>query len=198
MAEEGPLEPLICELSKLPGIGRKSAQRLAFHFMSLPVKQVETFSSVLTDIRSRLKYCRTCFNICFEVTCSICQDDTRDERTLCVVSNPQDILALERTQEYRGLYHVLGGLLSPIDGVHPEMLRIRELTSRIQSSEVSELILAINSTIEGEATILYLTSLFEGRSLRITKLASGLPLGSDIDYADELTLQRAFSGRTVL
>lgn len=180
---------------KLPGIGEKSAQRLAFSFLSWPKSGVDTFSSVLTQTRHQIRYCKLCFNISFEETCVVCSDAMRDEKQLCVVCEPKDLFAIERAQCFKGRYHVLGGLISPIDGIHPEALRIQELIERLRGSAVTELILAINSTIEGEATVLYLSHLLAPFSLKITKLAHGLPMGSDIDYADEVTLQKSLLGR---
>ena len=179
----------------LPGIGEKSAQRLAFFLISMPQNTIDTFASKMVTTRRNIQYCKTCFNISWTDQCHICQSTTRSTATICVVADPRDIFALERSQTYRGVYHVLGGLLSPIEGIHPDMLRIQELLSRIQTLKPAEVILAINPTIEGEATILYLHNLLEKYPLKCTKLAYGLPIGSDIDYADDMTLQRAWSGR---
>jgi len=190
-----PLSALIDQLSKLPGIGQKSAQRLAFFLLSLPTSDVKKMASVMVDTKEAIRYCDTCFNISTQQTCYICQDVGRDTKKLCVVAEPRDIFALERTHEYRGLYHVLGGLVSPLDGVHPDSLRVPELVNRIKYQQFDEIILAINPTIEGDATLLYLQEVFKPYTLTLSKLAYGLPAGSDIDYADELTLQRALLGR---
>ncbi len=195
MNTTSPLSPLINQLKKLPGIGEKSAQRLAFVFLSWPQEMVDTFASTLTHTKQTIKYCTVCYNISLTEKCDICQDPRRTHQTLCVVADPRDIFAIERTQSYRGNYHVLGGLLSPIEGITPELLRIDELIKRVQDTPPEELILAINPTIEGEATILYLSQLLAKYQVKITKLAYGLPIGSDMDYADDMTLQRAFVGR---
>ena len=194
---ESPLQPLVEQLSKLPGIGAKSAQRLAFFILSLPKKEVDVFADVMVHTRLNIKYCSECFNISLDSVCHICKDDQRDPSLLCIVSEPKDIIALERTSSYKGRYHVLGGLLSPIDGIHPETLRIPELVKRIRENSVKEVILAINPTIEGDATILYLAKIL-GDQVEVSKLASGLPMGADLDYADELTLLHALNGRTAV
>lgn len=196
MAVENPLQDLIFQLQKMPGIGPKSAQRLAFFFLSLPKKDVDQFASVLAKTRHNIRYCDRCFNIAWSSRCGICEDENRLADVLCVVSEPRDILAIERIKAFHGRYHVLGGVISPIDGIHPETLRIQELMTRLRAEPVKELILAINPTVEGDATILYLTSLLQSSGIRITKLAYGLPIGSDIDYADDLTLQKSFLSRT--
>jgi recombination protein RecR len=193
-----PLELLTEQLSKLPGVGAKSAQRLAFFLISLPTSQVNTFASVIKETRDRIKYCKICFNISFEEKCFICANPKRVTNQICVVSEPSDIYAIEKTNDFKGLYHVLGGLISPIDGVHPESLRLHELMVRVKTQQVEELILAINPSIEGDATALYLSKIFESQPVQLSKLAHGLPMGADIDYADELTLQKAFRGRTAI
>lgn len=182
----------------MPGVGPKSAQRLAFFFLSLPENQVQTFSDTLIQTRKRIRYCERCFNITMSHKCHICLDENRDPKKLAVVAEPKDIFALERTKAFRGVYHVLGGVISPIDGVHPDVLRIKELYQRLDDEPIEEVILAINPTIEGDATVLYLSNTLKQRGVTITKLAHGLPMGSDIDYADDLTLQKAFMGRNVL
>ncbi len=193
-----PLEPLISELKRLPGIGDKSAQRLAFFLLSIPEKDVEKMSETMVHVRKNVRYCQTCFNISLEPICHICNDDTRARNTICVVSEPKDIFALERTGVYKGVYHVLGGLISPLDGVHPESLRIKELVQRLQQNTYQEVIFAINPTVEGDSTIMYLTAILEPLKLAISKLAYGLPMGSDIDYADEMTLAKAMSARSLI
>jgi len=195
---ENPLKPLITQLSKMPGVGQKSAQRLAFFFLGLPQKEVQDFAETLVQTRSSIRYCKICFNIATEVQCHICTDAKRITTQLCVVSEPKDIFAIERTLSYKGLYHVLGGVISPIDGIHPESLRIAELIKRLQAGGVEEIVLAINPTIEGEATVLYLTQILNAFPITKSKLAYGLPVGSDMDYADELTLRKSLAGRTPL
>ncbi len=192
-----PLAGLMQQFQKLPGVGPKSAQRLAFFILSLPAKEVAEFAKVMVETRQTIRYCERCYNISIEPLCHICQDPLREKDTLCVVAEPRDILALERTREYKGRYHVLGGLISPLDGIHPEVLRINELVQRLKHESVRELILAINPTIEGDATSLYLTQLLKNDAPKISKLAYGLPVGADMDYADELTLQKALRGRTL-
>lgn len=195
MAYESPLRPLIAELRQLPGIGEKSAQRLAFFLLSLPSASVEKMAKQMIKTRTEIRYCATCFNISLSEVCHICENPERDKELLCIVAEPRDIFALERTHEFKGLYHVLGGLISPIDGIHPDALRIPELLARLDEQPYKEIVLAINPTIEGDTTVLYLHSLLKKYTIPVTKLAYGLPVGADIDYADEMTLQKAFSGR---
>ena len=198
MDQKSPIQSVVEQLTKLPGIGMKSAERLAFHFLSLPKQDVKQLAEVLVVTRETIKYCRECFNISFQEICYICQDSLRDNTKLCIVSDPKDIVAIEKTRAYKGKYHVLGGVISPIDGIHPETLRIKELLDRLNKKNIEEIIFAINPTIEGDATVLYLTQLLTGSQIKLTKLAHGLPMGADIDYADELTLQKALSGRTII
>ncbi|MBT6121497.1 recombination protein RecR [bacterium] len=193
--EKNPLDGLMTQLTKFPGVGQKSAQRMAFFLLSIPGKDVHSMASTMVDTRQRIRYCERCFNISFEKTCSICEDSNRDRSLLCVVSEPKDIFAIERAGQFKGNYHVLGGLISPIDGILPESLRIKELIERLKSEPLSEVIFAINPTIEGDATILYLTKILASFETKLSSLAYGLPVGSDMDYADELTLQKAFQGR---
>lgn len=193
---ESPLQELIDQLSILPGVGPKSAQRLAFFLLELPQKEVLRFAEVMVRTRQSIKYCRVCYNISFEDLCHICRDEGRDRKRLCIVAEPKDILAIERTREYHGLYHVLGGVISPIEGIHPEALRIRELLDRLKRDPFSEIILAINPTIEGDTTVLYLTDLLKPFNAPLFRLAYGLPVGADMDYADDLTLLKAYTGRT--
>ncbi|RAP32300.1 recombination protein RecR [Candidatus Marinamargulisbacteria bacterium SCGC AG-410-N11] len=196
MAEiKSPLTPLIDQLCKLPGVGAKSAQRLAFHLISVTTQEVEVLANVLTKTRTHIKYCKSCFNISFETTCFICSSNSRDKTQLCIVAEPKDIYALERANEYNGLYHVLGGYISPLDGVYPESLRIEELILKLKKSHFNEVIIAINSSIEGDATTLYLKSCLKNYKNPISQLAYGLPVGAELDYTDESTLQKAFSGR---
>ena len=191
---ENPLKELIQELTILPGIGPKSAEKLAFFFLSITKNDVQKFCSILSKTRENIRYCELCFNISFSNVCSICQDAERDKHQLCIVAEPKDIYALEKTK-YPGLYHVLGGLISPIDGIHPEVLRIKELEQRLKKEPIKEIILAINSSIEGETTILYLVKFLEQFQIPLTRLAHGLPMGADIEYIDEITLGKAFQGR---
>tara|TARA_Y100001970_G_scaffold127626_1_gene157655 strand:+ start:5290 stop:5883 length:594 start_codon:yes stop_codon:yes gene_type:complete len=193
-----PLEPLISELKRLPGVGDKSAQRLAFFLLSISEKDVQQIATTMVETRKKIVYCQSCFNISLDDTCYICADERRLQNTLCIVSEPKDIFAMERTGVYKGLYHVLGGLISPLDGVHPESLRIKELVERLQHQSFDEVVFAINPTVEGDSTIMYLSAILESLNLTITKLAYGLPMGSDIDYADEMTLAKAISSRSLI
>tara|TARA_B100000427_G_scaffold324142_1_gene328793 strand:+ start:1681 stop:2274 length:594 start_codon:yes stop_codon:yes gene_type:complete len=193
-----PLEPLISELKRLPGVGDKSAQRLAFFLLSISEKDVQQIATTMVETRKKIIYCQSCFNISLDETCYICADERRLQNTLCIVSEPKDIFAMERTGVYKGLYHVLGGLISPLDGVHPESLRIKELVERLQNQSFEEVVFAINPTVEGDSTIMYLSAILESLNLTITKLAYGLPMGSDIDYADEMTLAKAISSRSLI
>lgn len=193
-----PLEKLIEQLCRLPGIGPKSAQRLAFYILSIPRDEAEGLASAILELKDRIVFCRTCFNISEGETCGICSDSRRDDTMLCVVEEPRDIIAIERTGAFRGKYHVLGGAISPIDGVGPDELRIRELVARLARGEVSEVIVATNPNAEGEATALYIARLIRPMGAKVTRIASGLPVGGDLEYADEVTLGRAMSGRTDL
>ncbi|MGE5707420.1 MAG: recombination mediator RecR [Bacteroidota bacterium] len=190
-----PLARLIEELQRLPGIGPKSAQRLAFHLLKQETGVVEGLAQALLEAKSQIKLCSQCSNLSAQDPCELCSDTKRDLKVLCVVAEPRDVIALERTREFKGRYHVLQGLISPMDGVGPEQLKIKELLARLQGSAVEEIILAINPTIEGEATTLYLSRLLKPTGLRLTRIAFGLPIGSDLEYADELTLIRALEGR---
>jgi recombination protein RecR len=188
------IERLVAELARLPGIGPRSAQRLAFHMMKAPPERSQALAEAITDMSERLRPCSVCFSFAEAELCPICADPRRDPGLLCAVEEPSAILPIERTNEYRGRYHVLGGALSPIDGVDPDDLRITELVERIEADEVVELVIATNPTMSGEATALYLADLVRGR-VRVTRLASGLPVGADLEHADELTLGRALLGR---
>ena len=188
------IERLVAELSRLPGIGPRSAQRLAFHMMKAPPERSRALAEAIVDMSEKLRPCSVCFGFAEAELCPICADPRRDTSLLCVVEEPSAILPIERTNEYRGRYHVLGGALSPIDGVDPEDLRIDELVARIGADDVTELVIATNPTMSGEATALYLADLMRGR-VRVTRLASGLPVGADLEHADELTLGRALLGR---
>lgn len=192
---EGPLQRLVDELSRLPGIGGKSAQRIAFYLLSIQDTDARRLGQAILDLRDQVRHCNRCFNVTVAEECAICRDPRRDTAIVCVVERPQDIIVVEKTQEYRGLYHVLGGSLSPINGVGPDQLRIPELRKRVESEQLTELIIATNPTMEGDATAMYLAKEFKPKGLRVSRLASGLPVGGDLDYADELTLGRALVGR---
>jgi recombination protein RecR len=192
---EGVVQDLIDELGRLPGVGPKSAQRIAFHVLAAEAVDVRRLAQVLVEVKDRVRFCSVCGNVAQEETCRICRDQRRDPAVLCVVEEPKDVVAIERTREYRGRYHVLGGAISPIDGIGPEELRIRELLPRLSDGTVTEVILATDPNLEGEATATYLTRLLRPMGLRVTRLASGLPVGGDLEYADEVTLGRAFEGR---
>ena len=195
MTYEGPVQRLIDELSRLPGIGGKSAQRLAFHLLAVEEADALRLSAAIADMRQQVRRCRRCFNVAAEDECAICRDQRRDSSVICIVERPQDIVVVERTQEFRGRYHVLGGALSPINGVGPGQLRFEELRARLDTEGIEELIVATNPTMEGDATAMYIAREFKPLGVRVTRLASGLPVGGDLDYADELTLGRALAGR---
>jgi recombination protein RecR len=192
---EGPLQRLVDELSRLPGIGGKSAQRIAFHLLSIQEVDARRLGQAVLDMRDQVGHCLRCFNVTVSDECTICRDPRRDTSIVCVVERPQDIIVVEKTQEFRGIYHVLGGSLSPINGIGPDQLRIPELRQRISTETVTELIIATNPTMEGDATAMYLAKEFKPRGIKVSRLASGLPVGGDLDYADELTLGRALVGR---
>jgi recombination protein RecR len=195
---EGPVQRLIDELARLPGIGRKTAQRLAFHILSVEEADALRLSAAIADMRDQVGQCRRCFNVAAGDECAICRDTKRESGIVCVVERPQDIVVVERTQEFRGLYHVLGGSLSPINGVGPDQLTMAELKNRVGDEGIEELIIATNPTIEGDATAMYIAREFKPLGVRVSRLASGLPVGGDLDYADEVTLGRALSGRMEL
>ncbi len=192
---EGPVQDLIDELGRLPGIGPKSAQRLAFHILAADADDVLRLAKVLTLVKETVKFCEVCFNVAEDTRCRICRDPRRDVTTICVVEESKDVVAVERTREFRGRYHVLGGAISPIDGVGPGDLTIRELCLRLADGTVTEVILATDPNLEGEATATYLSRLLLPMGVRVSRLASGLPVGGDLEYADEVTLGRAFEGR---
>ena len=192
---EGAVQDLIDELGRLPGVGPKSAQRIAFHVLAAENADVERLAAVLRRVKTEVKFCRICGNVSDADECRICRDPRRDPSIICVVEEPKDVIAVERTREYRGRYHVLGGAISPIDGVGPDDLRIRALLPRLSDHAVTEIILATDPNLEGEATATYLARLLAPMGLTISRLASGLPVGGDLEYADEVTLGRAFSGR---
>jgi recombination protein RecR len=188
------LERLVEEFSRLPGIGRKSAHRLAMFVLKLSKEEVHDFARALVDVKEKISYCSTCWNFTEQDPCGVCASPKRDRSVICVVEEPGDVIALEKTNEYRGLYHVLGGSLSPLDGIGPEDIRAKELLVRIDGS-TSEIILALNPNIEGEATTLYLTRLLKPLGVRVTRLARGIPIGGDLEFADEATISRALQGR---
>jgi len=192
-----PIKDLIEELQKMPGIGPKSAQRLAFYILSIPEEEAKKLAEAVVSVKRNITYCQSCFNITKENPCLICSDDKRDKNIICVVAEPKDMIAVERTNEYRGLYHVLGGVISPLDGIGPDNLRVRELLKRLKDG-VKEILIALNPTTESEATIFYLTKLIKPLGIRMTRIAMGLPIGSDMDYADEATLLKAIEGRQQL
>ncbi len=195
---EAPVQRLIDELARMPGIGRKSAQRLAFHLLHIEEADAVRLGSAIIDLRREVRLCSRCFNVTSDEECSICRDLRRDPTLICVVERAQDIPVIEGTQEFTGRYHVLGGAISPIEGIGPDQLRMRELVARIDSEAVREVIAATNPTVEGDTTALYLARLLKPLGVRVTRLASGLPVGGDLDYADEVTLGRALVGRQEL
>jgi recombination protein RecR len=188
------VDNLVAQLTRLPGIGGRTAQRLAFHILQTPKQEALALAEAIVEVKERVRFCSECGNLTEEELCAICLDARRDRATICVVEQPVDLVSLERTAEYRGLYHVLGGALSPLDGVDPEHLRIDELMHRVERNGVSEVVLATNPNMTGEATAAYLADRLRGR-VRVTRLASGLPVGGDLEYADEVTLGRALAGR---
>ncbi len=191
------LQQLIEEFAQLPGIGRKTAQRLALHILKQPRDEVVKMAKALVNVKDRIRYCSTCWNITEIDPCPICASPKRDRTIVCVVEEPNDVMAVEKTNEFRGLYHVLGGSLSPLDGIGPDELKIRELLARV-SGEVQEVILALNPNVEGEATTLYLTKLLKPLGIRVSRIARGIPVGGDLEFADEATLSRAIEGRIAL
>ena len=197
-ASLGPIENIAAELAKLPSIGRKSAQRLAYHIISMPIESVAALSNALITGRKAVRFCDVCGNYTVSEVCTICADDRRDNSIICVVKDPRDVAAMERVHDYRGLYHVLHGVLSPMDGIGPTDIRIRELLLRLQDDTVKEIIIATNPDIEGEATAAYLARLIKPLEVLVTRIAHGVPVGSDLVYADEVTLSKAMEGRRAL
>jgi len=191
----GPVQDLIDELGRLPGIGPKSAQRIAFYLLKIPKDDALRLARAVTRVKETISFCRRCYNVSETELCEYCSDDRRDASVLCVVEEPRDIVAVEKTGEYRGRYHVLQGAISPIEGIGPEQLRVKELLGRLEAEEVKEIILCTNPNLEGEATAMYLARLLRPLGVRVTRIASGLPVGGDLEYADELTLGRAIEGR---
>lgn len=195
---EGAIQDLIDELGRLPGIGPKSAQRIAFHIIQSERVDISRLADVLRTVKERIKFCTECGNITEEELCRICRDPRRDQTLICVVEESKDVIAIEKTREFRGKYHVLGGAISPIDGIGPENLRIRELMVRLAATEIQEIIIATDPNLEGEATATYLSRLLKPLGIKVSRLASGLPVGGDLEYADEVTLGRAFEGRRMV
>ncbi|MBT8201180.1 MAG: recombination mediator RecR [Acidimicrobiia bacterium] len=195
---EPPIQRLVDELARLPGVGQKSAQRLAFHLLNIDEPDARRLADAIIEMRVQIQLCQRCFNVSASDLCTICSDGRREPGLICVVERAQDIVVVERTQEYRGSYHVLGGSISPIAGIGPEQLRFRELLARVEAESITEAIAATNPTVEGDATALYLARLLKPLGVKVSKLASGLPVGGDLDYADEITLGRALIGRQQL
>lgn len=195
---EGAVQDLIDELGRLPGIGPKSAQRVAFHILEAEAEDMTRLAEAIRTVKEKVRFCEVCFNVSEESRCRICQDPRRDDSVICVVEESKDVMAIERTRSFRGRYHVLGGAISPIAGVGPDQLRIRELLNRLSDEQIQEVILATDPNLEGEATATYLMRMLGSLGISITRLASGLPVGGDLEYADEVTLGRAFEGRTSL
>jgi recombination protein RecR len=195
---EGIVQDLIDELGRLPGVGPKSAQRIAFHLLAAEPADVRRLAEVLLEVKAKVRFCRVCGNVAESDECRICQDPRRDVSVICVVEESKDVVAVERTREFRGRYHVLGGAISPIEGIGPDDLRVKELMTRLADGTVTELILATDPNLEGEATATYLARLLKPMGLTVSRLASGLPVGGDLEYADEVTLGRAFEGRRSL
>lgn len=192
------IEALIDKFTSLPSIGRKSASRIAFHLLSLPEQQIKDFADAMINAKKSVKYCKKCQTLTDTELCSICSDSGRNTRQICVVESPQDVMAFERTREYNGTYHVLHGLLSPIDGITPENLKIKELLYRVTNEDIEEVIMATNPTVDGEATAMYISKLLKPFEIKVTRLAYGIPVGASLEYSDEVTLLRAFEGRSEL
>ncbi|MDK2814379.1 MAG: recombination protein RecR [Thermoanaerobacter sp.] len=192
------LAKLIEELSKLPGIGPKTAQRLAFFIINMPTEEVKSLSQSIIDAKEKIKYCKICYNITDTEVCNICNDEERDNSLICVVSHPMDVVAMEKIREYKGVYHVLHGVISPIEGIGPEDIKIKELLDRVKNGNVKEVILATNPDIEGEATAMYIAKLLKSLGVKVTRIAHGVPVGGDLEYTDVVTLSRALEGRREL
>lgn len=191
----GPISRLIEEFSKLPGVGRKTAQRLAFHVINMNMNDVEALSKAIVEAKKEIKYCSICYNITDKDPCSMCSNKNRDSGVICVVEDPRDVAAMEKTKEFHGQYHVLNGVISPMDGIGPDMIRVKELIQRLGNQEVREVIMATNPTIEGEATAMYIARLLKPMGIKVTRIAHGLPVGGDLEYADEVTITKALEGR---
>lgn len=195
LAYDGAIQHLIDAFATLPGIGPKGAQRIAFYVLGAPEEETTRLIDAITEVKTKVRFCEICGNVCESSPCAICMDPRRDHSVICVVEEPKDVMSIERTREYRGLYHVLGGAINPMNNVGPSDLRIAQLLNRLQSDEVTEIIVALNPNIEGEATTTYLSRLLTPLEIKVTRLASGLPVGGDLEYADEITLSRALQGR---
>lgn len=195
---EGVVQELIDELGRLPGIGPKSAQRIAFYILEAEPEQINSLAGLLREVKERVKFCEICFNVTEEAKCAICRDARRSQNVICVVEESKDVQAIERTREFRGLYHVLGGAISPIEGIGPDNLKIKELMTRLSDAAIQEVIIATDPNLEGEATATYLTRMLSSLGITVSRLASGLPVGGDLEYADEVTLGRAFEGRRIV
>lgn len=193
--QTGPIAALIHELSKLPGIGHKTAQRLALHIIKLNKEDAVALSKAIIEAKEKTKSCSICFNLTSQDTCEICSDTRRDKNTICVVQEAKDIIAIEKMRDYRGLYHVLQGAISPMDGIGPNEVRIKELIIRLQKEDITEVIIATNPTIEGEATAMYISKLIKPSGIKVTRIAHGIPIGGDLEYTDEVTISKAFEGR---
>ena len=191
----GPITRLIEEFSKLPGVGRKTAQRLAFHVINMNTNDVEALSKAIIEAKRDIKYCSVCCNIADMNPCSMCSNKNRDDSVICVVEDPRDVAAMERTREFKGKYHVLNGVISPMDGIGPDMIKVKELIQRLGTQDVTEIIMATNPTIEGEATAMYIARLIKTMGIKVTRIAHGLPVGGDLEYADEVTISKALEGR---
>lgn len=190
-----PLLNLIDQFNRLPGIGRKTAQRLAYFVLKMPKDEAEKFSNAILDARNKIRYCKVCHNLTDEELCPVCRNSSRDKSIICVVEDPRDVMALERTGEFNATYHVLNGVISPLNGIGPDQLSIKELLNRINKSKIEEVIMATNPTVEGEATAMYISKLIKPLGVKVTRLAYGIPVGGDLEYADEVTLSRALAGR---
>ena len=190
-----PLSRLIEQFERLPGIGHKSATRLAYYVLSMPQSEVQKFADAIIDAHKKIHYCKVCCNLTDSEICSICDDDRRDKSIICVVEDPRDVMALEKTREFNATYHVLHGVISPLNGITPDMIKIKELLSRLNNEVVKEVIMATNATVEGEATAMYISKLIKPLGIKVTRLAYGIPVGGDLEYADEVTLSRAIQGR---
>lgn len=191
----GPIGNLIEELSKLPGIGSKTAQRLSFHILNMPKKDVASLVTAISEAKEKTRYCTCCCNITDREVCGICSDSSRDKSTICIVESPRDVVAIERMKEYKGLYHILHGVISPLEGIRPEDIKLRELMTRLGDDTVKEIIIATNPDIEGEATASYISKLVKPMGLKVSRIAHGIPVGGDLEYVDEITLSRAMEGR---
>ncbi len=191
----GPITRLIEEFSKLPGVGKKTAQRLAFHVINMNTNDVEALSKAIIEAKREIRYCSICCNITDKDICSMCSNKNRDTGVICVVEDPRDVAAMERTREFKGQYHVLNGVISPMDGIGPDMIKIKELIQRLGSQDIKEIIMATNPTIEGEATAMYIARLLKPMGIKVTRIAHGLPVGGDLEYADEVTISKALEGR---